>query len=142
MDPNSGPDVGNGPGPDAVIYPMTQPTPEEREAAYWAELAQRKQRALELITPARPADGAGGDEPTLSYDEFRALCEAPDVQQKVAETEAAARQRTEQAATALATPLPSGPAAARAGHPGGTGAAHHAYQGQTPPPPPSPNLRP
>jgi uncharacterized membrane protein len=142
MDPNSGPDVGNGPGPDAVIYPMTQPTPAERDAAFWAEVAQRKQRALALITPARPADGAGDDEPTLSYDEFRALCEAPDVQQKVAEIEAAARQRREQALAALATPRLHGPAAARAGHPGVPGAAHHAQQGQTPPPPPSPGLRP
>ncbi|MCG8969108.1 hypothetical protein [Streptomyces sp. CL12-4] len=90
MDPNSGPDVGNGPGPDAVIYPMIQPTPEERDAAFWAEVTQRKQRALELVTPARPADGAGDDEPTLSYNEFRALCEAPDVQQKAADIEAAA----------------------------------------------------
>jgi uncharacterized membrane protein len=120
---------------------MTQPTPEERAAAE-AVWARRKQRALKLITPARPADGAGDDEPTLSYNEFRALCEAPDVQQKAAEIEAAARQRTEQAATALATPLPSGPAAARAGRPDGPGAAHHAQQGYTPPPPPSPGLRP
>ncbi|GGQ85116.1 hypothetical protein [Streptomyces flaveolus] len=108
MDPNSGPDVGNGPGPDAVIYPMTQPTPEERDGAFWAEVAQRKQRALALITAARSADGAGDDEPTLSYDEFRALCEAPDVQQKVADIEAAARQCTEQARAALAGPAPVG----------------------------------
>ncbi|MEU6104487.1 hypothetical protein [Streptomyces flaveolus] len=141
MDSNPGPDVGNGPGPDTVIYPMTQPTPEERAAAE-AVWARRKQRALELIRPARPADGAGDDEPTLSYDEFRALCEAPDVQQMAAEIEAAARQRMEQTATALATPLPSGPAASRAGRPGGPGAAHHAQQGHTPPPPPSPGLRP
>ncbi|WP_077801838.1 hypothetical protein [Streptomyces sp. JHA26] len=139
MDSNPGPDVGNGPVPDTVIYPMTQPTPEERDAAIWAEVAQRKQRALELITPARPADGAGDDEPTLSYEEFRALCEAPDVQQKAAEIEAAARQRTEQTATALATPLPAGPTAARAGRPG---AAHHDRQTQTPPPPASPGVRP
>ncbi|MFD8277563.1 hypothetical protein [Streptomyces flaveolus] len=110
--------------------------------AFWAEVAQRKQRALDLITPARPADGAGDYEPIPSYEEFRALWEAPDVQQMAAEIEAAARQRTEQAATALATPLPSGPAAARAGRPDGPGAAHHAQQGHTPPPPPSPGLRP
>jgi hypothetical protein len=81
--------MGDGPGPEAVIYPMTQPSPAERAAAFWAEVAQRKQRSLELITRARPATGAGDDEPTLSYDEFRALCEAPDVQQKVADIEAA-----------------------------------------------------
>ncbi|MER6847027.1 hypothetical protein AB0A81_26465 [Streptomyces flaveolus] len=142
MDSHPGPGTESGPGPDTVSYPMTQPTPEERDADIWAEVAQRKQRALELITPDRPADGAGDDEPTLSYDEFRALCEAPDVQQLAAEIEAAARQRMEQATTALATPLPSGPAASRAGRPGGPGAAHHAQQGQTPPPPPSPGLRP
>jgi hypothetical protein len=141
MDSHPGPGTESGPGPDAVIYLMTQPTPEERAAAE-AVWARRKQRALELITPARPADGAGDDEPTLSYEEFRALCEAPDVQQMAAEIEAAARQRTEQAATALATPLPSGPMAARAGRPDGPGAAHHAQQGYTPPPPPSPGLRP
>jgi hypothetical protein len=133
--------MGDSPGPDAVIYPMTQPTPEEREAAFWAEVAQRKQRALELITPARPATGAGDNEPTLSYEEFRALREAPDDQQKAAEIEAAARQCTEQTATALAMPLLRGPAS-RAGRPDGPGAAHRARPDQTPPPPPSPGLRP
>jgi hypothetical protein len=124
------------------MHPMTQPTPEEHAAAE-AVWAQRKQRALDLINLAAPADRAGDDEPTLSFEEFRALCEAPDVQQKATETEAAARQRTEQAATALATPLLSGPAAARAGRPGETAAAHDARQKQTPPPPPpSPGLRP
>ncbi|WP_225638576.1 hypothetical protein [Streptomyces solaniscabiei] len=141
-DSHPGPDAGDGPGPDAGMYPMTQPTPEERDTAVWAEVAERKQRALELITPARPADGAGDDEPTLSYDEFRALCEAPDVQQMAAEIEAAARQRMEQAATALATPLLHGPAAARPGRPGAPGAAHHAQQGHTPPQPPAPGFRP
>jgi hypothetical protein len=56
MDCHPGPGTGNGPGPDAVIYPMTQPTSAERAAAFWAEVARRKQRALELITPAQPAD--------------------------------------------------------------------------------------
>ncbi|MFF9458677.1 hypothetical protein [Streptomyces flaveolus] len=139
MDSHPGTGTESGPGADAVIYPMTQPTPEERAAAE-AVWARRKQRPLELITPARPADGAGDDEPTLSYDEFRALCEAPDVQQMAAEITAAARQRMEQTATALATPLP--PAASRAGRAGGPGAAHHAQQGHMPPPPPSSGLRP
>jgi hypothetical protein len=85
MDCHPGPGTGNGPGPDAVIYPMTQPTPEAGAAAE-AVWARRKQWALELITLARPADGAGDDEPTL--------CETPDVQQKAAEIEAAARRDT------------------------------------------------
>jgi hypothetical protein len=132
MDSQPGPGTESGPGPDAVIYPMTQP-PDESVAAAFAEVVQRKQRALELITSARPADGAGDDEPTLSYEEFRALCEAPDVQHKAAEIEAAARRRTEQTTAALATPLFHGPAS-RAGRPDGPGAAHRAWPPQTPPP--------
>jgi hypothetical protein len=61
------------------------------------------------------------------------------VQQKAAEIEAAARQRMEQTATALATPLRHGPVS-WAGRPDGLGAAHRAWQAQTPPPPPG--LRP
>ncbi|MCG8970260.1 hypothetical protein [Streptomyces sp. CL12-4] len=89
---------------------MTQPTPEQRAAAeeVWA---RRKQRALDLIKPAAPAEGAGDDEPTPSFEEFRALCEAPDVQQKAAEIKAAARQPMEQA--------PGSPRHAPASRPGG-----------------------
>ncbi|MFF8883268.1 hypothetical protein [Streptomyces flaveolus] len=121
-----------------ATHSMTQPTAEDRAAAE-AVWAQRKQRALELITPDRPADGAGDDEPTVSLEEFRALCGAPDVQQKAAGIEAAVRQRMEQTATVLATSLLHGPAS-RAGRPDGSGAAHRTWPTQTPPP--SPGLRP
>ncbi|MER7191384.1 hypothetical protein [Streptomyces flaveolus] len=121
---------------------MIQLTPAEQAAADWTAWAERKQRAIELIKPATPVDGAG-EEPTLSYEEFRTLCKAPDVQQKAAEIEAAARQRVEQAAAALATPLLHGPASSRAGRPGRPGAAHQAWQVQPPAqPPPSPVPRP
>jgi hypothetical protein len=63
------------------------------------------------------------------------------VRQEAAEIEAAARQRTEQTATALATPLPSGPVS-RAGRRDGPGAAHRAWPTQTSPPLPSLGLRP
>lgn len=120
------------------MYEVTQPTPEQRAAA---ELAQREQRARDLVKSAAPADGAG-DESTLSFEEFRALCEAPDIQQKIAEIDAAVQQRMEQAATALAAPLVQGPAASRDGRPNGPGAPHHVRPTQTPPQPSSPRLRP
>lgn len=101
---------------------------------------------MELITPAAPADSAG-EEITLSYEEFRARCEDLDALQaalqRIADVEAASRQRLEQAAAALGAPLPDGPQASRACWPSGNDAAQHAArQTQTPTAPLSSSPRP
>ncbi|WP_440581235.1 hypothetical protein [Streptomyces sp. PT19] len=142
------------PLPDAVAAPRFVLRPSDLDVAapystaalQWIppsrpDHEQRLQRQISPTVEQIPVSVEEDDEPTLSFGEIRALCQAPDVQQMIAEIEAAARQRTEQAATALATPLAPGLAASRDGRPSGPGAAHHAQQHQTPPTS-SPGLRP
>ncbi|KAF3470008.1 hypothetical protein [Streptomyces sp. Tu 3180] len=105
-------------------------------------MAQRKQRPIELITQARPT-GPAGDEITLSHEEWRTALEDPGtlqaVQQKIAEVEAATRQRLQRAAAALDAPLPDSLQTSRPSRPGGNAAAR---QAQTPTPPPPRGFRP
>jgi hypothetical protein len=90
-------DMDDSPAPSATQR-MTQIDPDERAAADREGWAQRRQRAMDLITQAEPA-GSAGERPAISYEEFRALVEDPDAlqaaQRRIAEVLAATCLRLE-----------------------------------------------
>lgn len=124
-----------------TTYWMTQPTPEQRHAADWAEVAERKRRAMDRLSPPYAA-GTTDEEPiTISDDAWRAVMEDPDtlqaVQGKFAELQQASEERLRQAAEALTRPASTDPSAHQRPGPSDHAAAHPSAQQ-----PPSPVMPP
>lgn len=84
-----------------------------------SEDPERRRRAMELLSPQRPADPTEAD--LISYEDMRTALQDPAtlraVQAKAAELQAATEQRLRQAAEALAPPA-TAPERPRSMHPG------------------------